>query len=98
MTIQELQKANRLQEKIEAKKQQLFLFEKCKVKNVAFKKERDDESGYDEIILEEIPKGVIINAAIEYIKADLADLQRQFDSFLSPKSIEMNVLDLLQTA
>ena len=75
-----------------------FLFEKCKVKNVAFKKERDDESGYDEIILEEIPKGVIKNAAIEYIKADLCDLQRQFDEFLSPKSVEMNVLDLLQTA
>lgn len=91
MTIPELQKAIGLQKKIEAKKQQLFLFERCKVKNVTFKKERDDESGYEEIILEEIPKGVIKNAAIEYIKADLTDLQRQFDSFLSPKSVEPNV-------
>jgi hypothetical protein len=98
MTIQELQKAINLNNKIEAKRQQLFLFERCKVKNVTFKKERDDESGFDEIIIEEIPKGVIKNAAIEYIKADLADLQRQFDSFLSPKSVEMNVLELGQTA
>lgn len=92
MNLSELQKANDLVSKIEAKKGELALYECCKLASITFRRFDEKKTTYVEIeVHEEIPRKVIKDACIKHLRADLENLQSQFDKFLAPKS-EMTVL------
>lgn len=87
MTTQDLQKANSLVAKIEAKKEEIALYEGCKIVSLTFRKFDEKKTEYSDIVKsDEIPRAIIKNAAIRHLRADLENLELQFKNFLSTKN------------
>jgi ribonucleotide reductase alpha subunit len=92
MTLQDLQKANDLVSRIEAKKSEINLYESCKLASITFRKFNEKRTDYIEIeVNDEIPRGIIKKACIEHLRADLENLQNQFDKFLLFKNEDVLV-------
>jgi hypothetical protein len=84
---QDLQKANILFAKIEAKKEEIALYEGCKIVSLTFRKFDEKKTEYADIIkYDEIPRGIIKNACIQHLRADLDNLEMQFTNLLLSKN------------
>ena len=72
MTTQDVQKANKLIAKIEAKREEISLYESCKLVSLTFRKFDEKKTEYSDIQKDdEIPRGVIKNAVIQHLRIDL---------------------------
>jgi hypothetical protein len=81
MTITELNKANLINQKIIEKKEQIRAFEMGKIKSITVRNFNDiDCTQHDTEMTIGIPRNVIKLAMLEVLKADLTNLQFQFDN------------------
>lgn len=83
MTEKQLQQANDIHKRLEAKKQELKMFEMGKILSITVRTFNDDKSEYEDIeYCTNLPRVKLKGVMLDLLKSDRDSLQRSFDKYL----------------
>ena len=84
MTEKQLQQANDIHNRLEAKKKELKVFEMGKILSITVRTFNDDKTEYEDIeYSSNLPRVKLKGVMLDLLKSDRDSLQRSFDNYLS---------------
>jgi len=84
MTEKQLQQANDIHKRLEAKRDELKVFENGKILSITVRTFNEDKTEYEDIeYSSNLPRVKLKGVMLELLKADRDGLQYQFDNYLS---------------
>ena len=91
MTEKQLQQANDIHKRLEAKKQELKMFEMGKILSITVRIFNDDKSEYEDIDYStNLPRVKLKGVMLDLLKSDRDSLQRSFDKYLEEEKEVIN--------
>lgn len=88
MSLEKLKQAKRIQRKIKDQEEKLHFFEMGKISCISVRKFNDHNCTFEEEdYAEDIPRGILKNAMLDYLKADLAYLNIKLNNLFAKDGI-----------
>jgi len=88
MTEKQLQQANDIHKRLEAKKQELKVFEMGKILSITVRCFNEEKTEYEDIEYStNLPRVKLKGVMLDLLKSDREGLQYQFDKYLEEKEV-----------